>query len=114
MFATVFSAAVKGGVKLKGTYKFAIVTLIVFGLCFTIFTWGSSTVVPSAGVVKIIRYGFPMAWLQTTTGTPPPPPTQYDVLWLELIVDVVFVLILSLAISFIIMKGLSYDRQATS
>jgi len=79
--------------------------LIIFGLCFTISTLGYSEGDPAIISLKVVRYGFPMAWLKETTALPPPPPTQYTVLWYELFIDIIFYLVLSSVFSFIIIKA---------
>ncbi len=61
---------------------------------------GYSIVDSSIGTIRVVRYGFPMTWLKTTTGILPPTPTQYTILWLELIVDIMLYVALSLTLSF--------------
>jgi hypothetical protein len=89
---------------MKTKYEFTIITLIIFGLCFAISTFGYSE--RDVGIISlmIVRYGFPMTWLKTETGNPPPPPTQYSILWFELFIDIIVYLALSSVISFIIIK----------
>jgi len=91
---------------LKTIYKLALMALIIFGLCFSISTFGYSEVDPSIISVRVVRYGFPMTWLKATTVILPVSPTTYIVLWLELIVDIVLYLALSIGISFITMKAM--------
>jgi len=79
--------------------------LIIFGLCFAISTLGFNVNDPSIISLKVVRYGFPVTWLKTTTSLPPPPPPQYAILWFELFVDIIFYLVLSAVISFIVMKA---------
>ena len=91
--------------ELKVAYEFAVVTVVVFGFCFAILTLGYSIVDPSVPEIRVVRHGFPMTWLRTTTAILPPSPTQYAILWFELFVDIIFYLALSLAISFVAIKS---------
>jgi len=88
-------------------------TLIVFGLCFTISTFGYSEVDPAIISVRVVRYGFPMTWLKATTVILPISSTTYTLLWFELIVNIVFYLGLSLVISFITLRATQH-REATT
>jgi hypothetical protein len=106
-----FNIGVEAG--LKKEYLFAAVTSMIFVLCFVIFTFAYSVDrSPDVGV-RIIYYGFPLQWLKTTTSTLWIVPTEYSVLWFELFVDVIFALAVSLAISFIALRGRLHEKQAT-
>jgi len=85
--------------------------LIILVLCFAISTLGYSEVDPAITIVRVVRYGFPMTWLKATTVIIPVSPTTYNVLWFELIVNIIFYLALSLGISFITMKATQH-REA--
>jgi len=91
--------------ELKAMYEFIIIMLIIFGLCFAVTTLGYNITDPAIISLKVVRYGFPMSWLKTITHTIELSPTQYIILWTELIVDIVFYLALSAIISFIIIKA---------
>lgn len=87
--------------------------LIIFGLCFSISTLTYNEVDPSIISVRVVRYGFPMTWLKSTTVTLPISPTTYTVLWFELIVDIIFYLALSFGISFITLKATQHRETLT-
>ena len=95
-------------------------TLIIFCLSFAISTLAYRETYPkdvSVSHHKVVRYGFPLAWLKETTVFLPGFTTHYEVLWLELIADVVFYIILAAGISFAATKftgrhaGLTYEQK---
>lgn len=91
--------------ELKAMHEFIIIMLIIFGLCFAVSTLGYNASDPSLSEKRVIRYGFPITWLKTTTQLVDSSPTQYTVLWAELFVDIIFYVALSSVISFIILKA---------
>lgn len=92
---------------MKPIHEFAAIMLIIFGLCFAISTLGYYERDFAISEIKVIRYGFPMTWLKATTSILPPSPTQYAVLWFELLIDIILYLALSSLVSFIIIKARS-------
>ena len=101
------------GLKRGGSFVnkriFIVFTLIIFCLSFAISTVAYRETYPEfIRHVKVVRYGFPLAWLkERTVFLPIPPqysPTHYEVLWLELIVDFVFYMVLAAGISFAVTK----------
>lgn len=110
------------GEMLKTKYRFMAFALIIFCLCFAISTLAyRETDGGEIAHTQTVRYGFPLAWIkETTVFLPLPPqysPTHYEVLWLELIVDVVFYMVLAAGISFVATKftgehaGLTYEQK---
>ncbi len=90
---------------MKTIRKFTAATSIFFILFFVVSTLFYREVYPSIISVKVVRYGFPMTWLETRTVVLPPSPTQYTVLWFELLIDVTFYFLLSSGSSFITLKA---------
>lgn len=99
---------------MNAVYTFAAITGIVFALCFGISTFGFTVLDPSISLVKIVRYGFPASWLRAVIPMLPPGPTQYMVLWPELLVDVSFWLAVALAISLLAMRAAKREAPATA
>lgn len=98
---------------MKNGYMFAAMSSIIFVLCFVTFTFAYCVdKSPDVGA-RIIYYGFPLQWLKATTSTLWIVPTEYSILWFELFVDIIFALVVSLAISFIALRGRLHERQAT-
>ncbi|MFP3985127.1 MAG: hypothetical protein ACLFU9_04065 [Candidatus Bathyarchaeia archaeon] len=98
---------------MKSAREFVIITLAAFGLC-SVFTLGYSVSIPSITPIRVVHYGFPTTWLEARTDTVQPTATQYTILWFELMLNILLTLVISLAIAFIAMRGISHERQADS
>jgi hypothetical protein len=94
---------------LKSNRKLASVFSVIFGILFA----ASTSVYSEAShpiTKKIGYYGLPFPWLKATTAILPPSPTQYSILWLELIMDIIFYLSLSVGLSLVILTTLKHSE----
>ncbi len=90
---------------MKTIHKIMALTLITFLIFFALSTLVYREEYPAIISLKVVRYGFPMMWLETRTVVLPPSPTQYRILWFELLIDIIFYSSLSLGTSYIALRA---------
>lgn len=83
------------------------ITLIVSCFCFAVSTLAYREILTAFMLEPhddVVRYGFPLGWLEETTASMPLPPqyspTHYNIIWLGLFADVVSWMSLALNVSF--------------